>query len=211
MAPGAWLTKVAAHLDLNLPTRVSEELVTYWTPKDTPAAQAVDVTYKSMPTFIVWENNGLGPHGYYGLPQIEVPGVKASAHYCGHTTDPDARLPTHPRLAEVQESTRTLIDRLLPTLDTSRPSSSQKCLYTTTPDYDFVIGRHPALPSITLVGGGSGHGFKFGTAVGEMAACESLGERLPVDVPEGKFAAGRFTHLDPNFHEQPNQALPDKK
>ena len=44
------------------------------------------------------------------------------------------------------------------------------CQYEQTPDSDFIIDRHPAAPHVWLVGGGSGHGFKHGPALGEMVA-----------------------------------------
>jgi len=44
------------------------------------------------------------------------------------------------------------------------------CQYENTPDHDFIIDRHPAQDNVWLVGGGSGHGFKHGPALGEMLA-----------------------------------------
>ncbi|NBC95036.1 MAG: FAD-dependent oxidoreductase, partial [Deinococcus-Thermus bacterium] len=44
------------------------------------------------------------------------------------------------------------------------------CLYTKSPDADFVIGAHPRLPAAVVAGGMSGHGFKFGPALGTMLA-----------------------------------------
>ncbi|MCK9907488.1 FAD-dependent oxidoreductase, partial [Frankia sp. Cpl3] len=42
------------------------------------------------------------------------------------------------------------------------------CLYTLTPDEDFIIQRHPEHPQLTIAAGFSGHGFKFSSAVGEI-------------------------------------------
>ena len=44
------------------------------------------------------------------------------------------------------------------------------CLYTTTPDEHFVIGRHPAYENVVVACGFSGHGFKFVPVVGEILA-----------------------------------------
>ena len=44
------------------------------------------------------------------------------------------------------------------------------CLYTNTPDQDFVIGPHPASARVTIASPCSGHGFKFASAVGEVLA-----------------------------------------
>ncbi|MDH4109119.1 MAG: FAD-dependent oxidoreductase, partial [Gammaproteobacteria bacterium] len=48
---------------------------------------------------------------------------------------------------------------------------------TNTPDGDFIADRHPGATNLWLLGGGSGHGFKHGPALGEMMAEQVLGER----------------------------------
>ena len=94
LAPGAWLSSSAKALfGLHIPTRVSAETVCYFAPKvkSEGGAAAVDHSYESMPVFCSAHDNGLGAFGYYGLPMIDVPGIKASAHYCGPTVDPRYR------------------------------------------------------------------------------------------------------------------------
>ncbi len=44
------------------------------------------------------------------------------------------------------------------------------CQYEDTADHNFIIDRHPANENVWIVGGGSGHGFKHGPALGEMVA-----------------------------------------
>jgi sarcosine oxidase len=44
------------------------------------------------------------------------------------------------------------------------------CQYENTPDHHLIIDRHPVKQNVWLLGGGSGHGFKHGPAVGEMVA-----------------------------------------
>ena len=58
--------------------------------------------------------------------------------------------------------------RLLATTD--RPLRSVSCLYTVTPDSDFVVDDHPELPGVLLVSPCSGHGFKHSAALGEAIA-----------------------------------------
>src|SRR5262249_60989786 len=55
------------------------------------------------------------------------------------------------------------------------------CQYEQTPDNDFIIDRHPAAENVWLVGGGSGHGFKHGPALGEMGARLVLREQEAED------------------------------
>ena len=47
---------------------------------------------------------------------------------------------------------------------------TQVCQYENTPDNHFIVDRHPAAENVWIVGGGSGHGFKHGPALGEMVA-----------------------------------------
>jgi glycine/D-amino acid oxidase-like deaminating enzyme len=57
---------------------------------------------------------------------------------------------------------------------------SEVCQYTNTSNGDFLIDRHPEMDNVWLVGGGSGHGFKHGPALGEYVAARILDGR-PVD------------------------------
>ena len=62
---------------------------------------------------------------------------------------------------------RALLDRLIPDLN-GRWRASIVCLYTNTPDEDFIIDAHPAHPQVLIVSPCSGHGFKFSSAIGEI-------------------------------------------
>ncbi|MDP9098337.1 MAG: N-methyl-L-tryptophan oxidase [Verrucomicrobiota bacterium] len=74
------------------------------------------------------------------------------------------------------------------------------CMYSLTPDGNFVIDRHPAHPNVVLCGGFSGHGFKFAPVIGEIAADLSLdgGSRHDIDFLSLKrFAAQGAEPLNP--------------
>ena len=62
------------------------------------------------------------------------------------------------------------------------------CQYEQTPDSDFIVDRHPAAEHVWLVGGGSGHGFKHGPALGELVAKHVLKDTLP----NPRWALSRF-------------------
>ena len=66
------------------------------------------------------------------------------------------------------------------------------CQYENTSNGDFLIDRHPDFTNVWLVGGGSGHGFKHGPAVGEYVADRIL-DGGPVD-PHYSLAAKAETH-----------------
>jgi len=62
------------------------------------------------------------------------------------------------------------------------------CQYENTPDNNFILDRHPSGENVWIVGGGSGHGFKHGPAVGEMVAKAILHGVQP----EVRFRLGRL-------------------
>jgi sarcosine oxidase len=73
-----------------------------------------------------------------------------------------------------------------PALETAPLLEARSCRYELTRDSHFVAAQHPAHPSVWLVGGGSGHGFKHGPAMAErLAAALVAGAPLPA-----RFALG---------------------
>jgi len=88
--------------------------------------------------------------------------------------------------AEEERWVSGLIRRRLPGFGPA-PVRSETCIYTMTPDEDFVLDRHGRL----VVGSAcSGHGFKFAPLLGEILA-DLATDRDP-GVPEGRFALTRF-------------------
>merc|ERR1719401_2312201 len=66
------------------------------------------------------------------------------------------------------------------------PFKTSSCLYTATPDHGYVIDRVPGMSRVVLAGGGSGHGFKMGPAIGDCCAALALGVAPPLSI--GRFA-----------------------
>jgi glycine/D-amino acid oxidase-like deaminating enzyme len=62
------------------------------------------------------------------------------------------------------------MSRRLPALARQPLEESRVCQYENTSSGDFLIDRHPRWRNVWLVGGGSGHGFKHGPAVGRYVA-----------------------------------------
>lgn len=92
-------------------------------------------------------------------------GVKAGIHHEGEVIDPDA--PRAPASHAEGEEMRELLARYLPEA-AGRILDRATCVYTNTPDHDFLIDRHPAHPNVILASPCSGHGFKFSSAIGEI-------------------------------------------
>jgi glycine/D-amino acid oxidase-like deaminating enzyme len=80
---------------------------------------------------------------------------------------------------ETLKDIREYIAFRFPALKDAPLTETRVCQYEQTPDSHFIIDRHPAMENVWLVGGGSGHGFKHGPAVGEMMSELILKDREP--------------------------------
>ena len=118
------------------------------------------------------------PAGLYGIPDLDARGFKVGIDRHGPVIDPD----THERLvdAAVVNDTREWITRRFPGMRNAPLVDAHVCQYENTSSGDFIIDRHPSWPACWIVGGGSGHGFKHGPAVGRHVA-ELVDGRAAVD------------------------------
>jgi sarcosine oxidase len=105
---------------------------------------------------------------FYGIPDLESRGFKAAADRHGPAFDPDTgeRVATADAVAEA----RAFMAERFPALKSAPVVESRVCQYENTSNGDFVIDRHPGFDNVWIAGGGSGHGFKHGPAVGEYTA-----------------------------------------
>jgi monomeric sarcosine oxidase len=104
----------------------------------------------------------------YGIPDFEGRGFKVAPDRHGPQFDPD----TGPRVvtAETTARVREFVARRFPGLRDAPLVGSEVCQYENTSNGDFLIDRHPGRENVWLVGGGSGHGFKHGPAIGQYVA-----------------------------------------
>lgn len=111
--------------------------------------------------------------GAYGLPDIEGRGAKVGLTALGPAFDPDRgdRTPSVEGLA----AARSFAAGRLPALRDAPLLEARVCQYTNTPSGDLLIDRHPGHDNVWLAGGGSGHGFKLGPAVGAYVASRVAG------------------------------------
>ena len=117
------------------------------------------------------------PAGVYGLPDLEGRGFKVGLDHHGPAFDPDtgARMVSDDAL----QVARMILARRVPALETAPLLEAHVCQYTNSWNGDFIIDRHPGLDNVWLVGGGSGHGFKHGPAVGTYVADQLSGQGTP--------------------------------
>lgn len=113
----------------------------------------------------------------YGLPDLEARGFKLAPDRHGEPIDPD----TDERLVSPAgvERVRAFLARRFPALSAAPLVETRVCQYENTSNGDFLIDRHPDVENVWLVGGGSGHGFKHGPAVGEHVAERLTGGGTP--------------------------------
>lgn len=167
MACGPWLPKLFPDVvgDRIFPSR--QEVFYFGVPPG-------DMRFASsaMP---VWADFG---EEMYGIPDFRGRGFKVALDRHGPPVDPDSleRVPSATIMAGVQE----FVARRFPALKDAPIVGAEVCQYENTSNGDFLIDRHPGLSNVWLVGGGSGHGFKHGPAVGEYVA-ERIADGKPVD------------------------------
>ena len=120
---------------------------------------------------------------YYGFPDLEARGFKIAHDAHGAPIDPDRgdRIASAQALADV----RAFMARRFPALAGRPLSEARVCQYENSSNGDFLIDRHPHWDNAVMVGGGSGHGFKHGPAVGRYAADLLLGR---LGAPEPRFS-----------------------
>ena len=126
----------------------------------------------------------------YGIGDIDGIGVKVAPDTEGPELAADAELP--PADPANERWARDYAARRFPGLAGASLRTSRTCRYELSPDSHFVAAPHPEHPSVWLLGGGSGHGFKHGPALAEqMAEALSGGAALPDRFALGERQPGR--------------------
>jgi len=134
----------------------------------------------------VWADHGT--RFMYGIPGNEWRGFKVADDSRGPLFDPTngERAPTPAAL----QIARDYVTYRFPGLKGAPLLESRVCQYEESPDEHFIIDRHPEAANAWLVGGGSGHGFKHGPAVGELVAGLVLSGAA--GAPDEQFRLSRF-------------------
>ncbi len=168
---GAWMAELLA--DLNLPLEVTRQVVGWFEP-DEPALCEPD----RLP---VWLLQPPGDEEYfYGLPRYGPPGLKLGRMHHLQTAVTPAALQRATDDAD-EALLRTCLAPYFPGAN-GRALELMTCMFTTTPDGHFIMDTHPRHPNVTLVSACSGHGFKFASVVGEIAAELALDGRSQHDI-----------------------------
>jgi sarcosine oxidase len=158
LSGGAWMPRLAA--DLDLPLAVERQSVFWFEPLEPPPAYDAE----RFPIYAYEFKPGTICYGFPRLPR----GVKASVMHDGLIVDPDG---VDRQIDEKEvEPLRAALRPILPRLAESPVRETAACLFTNTPDHDFIIDFHPRHPQVLISSPCSGHGFKFASAIGEVQA-----------------------------------------
>lgn len=159
-APGAWAPEILSGLGVSL--QVRRHVMCWFQPTDRFEAFLPE----SFPVY-VWQVDA--DRIFYGFPAIDGPtgGVKAAIHSGGEACTPESI--RRAVLEKDVEEIREYLGEYIPSLNGPMNRASV-CMYTLTPDENFVVAAHPVFPQISVACGFSGHGFKFTPVIGEILA-----------------------------------------
>jgi monomeric sarcosine oxidase len=176
---GSWTAPLLARLNISLPLQVVRKTYLHLQ----PARNEANFEAGRFPVWIDAASFA------YGFPRLgHTPGIKLAFHIGGEVTTPEEA-----KRELTEDDRRPLLEYAaarFPDLS-SRIVYEKVCLYTNTPDEDFIIDQIPGLPGAFIVGGTSGHGFKFGPLFGTIAQEILMDNVVPYDL--SRFSLSRFS------------------
>ncbi|MGB3310316.1 MAG: N-methyl-L-tryptophan oxidase [Nodosilinea sp.] len=180
---GSWAKGLLAQQGIDLPLKIMPCQLGFYQP-GTPT----DFEPGKFPVFFAHMN---GPYGEmpYGIPHEDPSiGLKITTFYGWDTVEKPSDVDYTPS-QDWTERIRDFAKQYIP--DGAGPLiSTRRCLYTLTPDKQFVIDQHPNHPQVVIGAGFSGHGFKFTTLMGKMLADLAIEGQTPHDT--SLFQLSRF-------------------
>jgi sarcosine oxidase len=181
ISAGPWLPQLLSS-PYAAPFKVSRQVL-YWFDVDGPIAPWLP---ENCPIFI-WDLRDRR-EGVYGFPAVDGPrgGVKIATEQYLTTTTPEA-IVRDVTPEEVAHMHARYVAPYFPSL-AARCVKAVTCLYTVTPDFGFVIDRHPEMDRVIVASPCSGHGFKHSAAIGEALAGLALDGQSRFDLSAFGFA-----------------------
>ena len=179
-ACGPWMSKVFPEVIGDGVVATRQDVIYFGTP-----AGDHRFDWSSCPGWI-----NFGARRYYGMPDNVRRGFKVADDTVGKPVDPTS-LDRVVSSAAIRGA-RALVRRRFPALADQPIVETRVCQYEYSPDANFLLDRHPEASNVWLVGGGSGHGFKMGPALGEYVSRLVLDGASPDEqFTYHHFAAGR--------------------
>ena len=164
-AAGPWLTELFPGFDPPLVTPTRQEILYFGAPPG-----RTDLTDAELP---VWVETGASL--FYGVPGSNFRGFKVADDSRGAPFDPTDgdRTPS----ADAIRVAREYMEHRFPAMRGAPLIEARVCQYEQSADGHLIVDTHPEAENAWIVGGGSGHGYKLGPALGEMLAEQALGEQ----------------------------------
>ncbi len=157
-ACGSWLGQIFPEVLGNIITCSKQEVFYFGLPKK------INNTYASLPVWVDVD----GKDFYYGIPGEGQHAFKIGVDKRGATFDPTNGLRAGD--PEVLKGAQAFLAHRFPGLVNTPLLSARVCPYENSPDGNFLFDRHPEAENVIFLGGGSGHGFKHGPALGEFVS-----------------------------------------
>jgi sarcosine oxidase len=176
VAAGPWIGQLVP----GLPLRVTRQVMTWFRPRE-PSLFEPD----RFPVFLLRSQHG----NHYGFPSTGGGLVKiARHHHLDETADPDRVDRTVS--AKDEAAIRAALTAHIPAAD-GPLAAAKTCLYTVTPDHDFIVDRMPSAPNVVVASVCSGHGFKFAPVMGDILADLAIQGETRHDIR--RFRLSRFS------------------
>jgi sarcosine oxidase len=176
VSAGAWVGELLP--ELRLPLYIERQVVCWFN----DAGEGMVLRPDRMPVYI-WEYEA--GRMFYGFPDMGQ-GIKIGFHHGGRHIRAD-QLRQDAGSDEIQKIQEIAgkwlaIDPVF--------NGASVCMYTNTPDEDFIIDEYPGAPQILVLSPCSGHGFKFSSVIGKIAGDWALGRTAGFDLRP--FRLGRW-------------------
>lgn len=173
---GAWMSNLLP--ELNLPLTV-ERQVLFWF-KNNDIRSQPNLSPQNMPIYI-WEY--LPGEMFYGFPDLGS-GIKIAHHHAGEHIKP-AELSQFVSDEEISSMEQLTVEYL--NIDAAL-NKTAVCMYTNTPDENFIIDYYPGNKNIIVASPCSGHGFKFSSFTGKILADMALDKTPDLDISPFRIA-----------------------
>ncbi len=157
-ACGSWLGKLFPTLLGNIITCTKQEVYYFGVPAENASL------FEKLPVWVDVD----GKDFYYGIPGNNHRGFKLGVDIRGSEFDPTNG--DHVYTPETLAKARQFIAHRFPDLKNAPLIESRVCPYENSPDGNFIFDVHPEMSNAFILGGGSGHGFKHGPALGQLVA-----------------------------------------
>ncbi len=166
---GAWAKQLLP--DLSLPLQPTRKVVGWFDADETLYSDA------TFPSFFVEDSDRM----FYGFPSLDGAGLKVGRTDGGQAIDPNLHTQDFGRYEADEGDLRHFLATYMPEAN-GHLNQGKTCLYTMSDDHDFIVDFHPEHPNVLIACGFSGHGFKFGSVIGEVLSQLTLDGQTPFDL-----------------------------